>query len=189
MVNDPQEHDLTNLKLDVGLLKKDVMIVNEICSKLDVTIDKLQELTTAIAKMLSMHEQKLEYQDQKLQYQEKKDLELDRLIETRRTELLADIKELHSRITTVQRELGVKIEESQKSMISEMKTIQGAIVSGYEADQAKRWSNRRASDRAEGGSFKDKMLENWHWMAIGGITTLAWAAQHINFNAFGNLFK
>ena len=72
--------NLSDMRLDLGLLKKDVASINGIFNKLDDTIDKLQELTMTMTRMISVHEHRLELQ-------EKADDDLNKLIELRRTEL------------------------------------------------------------------------------------------------------
>ena len=49
------EKTVNEVKLDVGLLKKDVILVNDIGRKLDLTIDKIQELNMTVNKMLARH--------------------------------------------------------------------------------------------------------------------------------------
>jgi predicted nucleic acid-binding Zn-ribbon protein len=157
--------DYGNIKLELGLLKKDIISVNEVCRKLDTTIDKLQELTASITKMLSLHEQRLEYQ-------EKKDAELDKLIELRRTELLTDIKELHSRITTVNKELTSQIEQTENKITQEIKSLRDCIT-----------ANQNKSDTTI------EKIQQWKWGIVGGLAALVWLASNVNFSAVGKLFK
>lgn len=157
--------DYGHLKLELGLIKKDITSVNDVCKKLDITIDKLQELTASITKMLSLHEQRLEYQ-------EKKDAELDKLIELRRTELLTDIKDLHSRITTVNRELTAQIEHTENKITQEIKSLRDCIT-----------ENQNKSDTTI------EKIQQWKWGIVGGLAALVWLVSNIDFAAVGKLFK
>jgi DNA repair exonuclease SbcCD ATPase subunit len=150
--------DIDNLRLDIGLLKKDVEIFTTIFNKLDVTIDKLQELSSNMTKMITVHEHRLEYQ-------EKMDQELAKLIEQRRSEFQMDIKELHSRITTVTRELTDKIEESEKGIRDEIKSLRDCIT------QREVEKNKGILDR-----FQSRLqtIESWKWKLTGAIIVLVW---------------
>jgi chromosome segregation ATPase len=140
--------ELDNLRLDVGLLKKDVETFTTIFNKLDVTIEKLQELSTNMTKMITVH-------------QEKMDQELAKLIEQRRSEFQMDIKDLHSRITTVTRELTEKIEESEKGIKEEIKSLRDCIT------QKELEKNKSILDRLQS-------IESWKWKLTGAIVVLIW---------------
>lgn len=157
--------DYGHIKLELGLIKKDIISVNDVCKKLDTTIDKLEELTASITKMLSLHEQRL-------QYQEKKDAELDKLIELRRTELLTDIKELHSRITTVNRELTTQIEHTENKITQEIKALRDCITI----------SQNKSNTVIE-------KIQQWKWGIVGGLAAVMWLASNINFAALSKLIK
>ena len=55
--------DGMNLKTDVELLKKDLHSLYKVVDKLDVTIDKLSEVTVSLDKMISLQQTQLEQQD------------------------------------------------------------------------------------------------------------------------------
>jgi len=146
--------EIDNLRLDVGLLKKDVETFTTIFSKLDTTIEKLQELSSNMTKMITVHEHRLEYQ-------EKADLELNKLVEQRRTEFQMDIRELHSRITTVTRDLTVKIEESEKSIMDEIKSLRECIT------HKEAQNNKSILQRLQ-------EIEAWKWKLSGAIVVIVW---------------
>ena len=81
----PEEQDLNDLKLDIGLLTKDVEQTNRLCEKLSESIEKLQEVNVNILRMITLHEQRHDQHEKS------------------ENEMKEDIKELHSRITTVTR--------------------------------------------------------------------------------------
>lgn len=159
------EEPMNDVRLDVELIKKDILVVNDICRKLDITIEKLEELTVSMTKILSLHEQKLEYH-------EKRNNELDKLIELRRAELLADIKELHSRVTTVNRELTSQIEQTEQKITGEIKSLRDCISENH-------------------SNFSDviKQIHRWKWMIIGGFVAIVWLISNVNLTAMSKLFK
>ena len=85
-----------DIRLDVELLKKDVEVITKLCEKFDTTTDKLQEIAGNLSKMVSLQEQRIERQEEISK-------EVQSTLEIRRMEHNTDIKELHSRITTVNR--------------------------------------------------------------------------------------
>jgi DNA repair exonuclease SbcCD ATPase subunit len=158
-------HSKNNVDTDIQLIKKDVILMSDIFKKFETTIEKLEELTTSMTKILSLHEQKLEYQ-------EKKDAELDRLIETRRTELMSEVKELHSRITTVNRELTTQIESTEHKITEEIKSLKKYI----EDENTK--SEKILSQ-----------IQRWRWMILGGSAAVVWLISSVNFATLSKFFK
>jgi chromosome segregation ATPase len=79
--------EIKDVELEVGLLKKDVELIDRLCAKLSESIEKTSEVSANLAKMITLHEQK-HNQHEKVE-----------------SELKEDIKDLHSRITTINREI------------------------------------------------------------------------------------
>jgi len=155
----------SNVNTEVELLKKDITLINDVFRKLDATIEKLEELTVSMTKILSLHEQKLEYH-------ERKDQELDRLIELRRTELLTDIKELHSRVTTVNRELTIQIENTETKITNEIKALKQHITQEH----------NKSSNVVE-------QIQRWKWMILGGSAAVMWLISSVNFATLSKIFN
>jgi hypothetical protein len=83
-----------------------------------------------------------------------------------------DIKELHSRITTVDRNLSDKIELTERRIMEEFKSLREHI---------------EEHNKKEDGEIK-KILE-WKWMAAGGIVALAWLLSNVNLDMITKIFK
>ena len=169
---DDLDKEIGAIRLNVGLMKKDILIVNEVYRKLDITIDKMQDLTAAISKMLTMHENRLEYH-------EKKDDELDRMIENRRTELLSDIKELQLRTD----ELSDRVNDLERVITKEIQALRECILSIKAPANLEKDTEKK--------TLKDRLaaVEKWQWMAMGLIGGLTWIISNVNLSAIGNLFK
>lgn len=142
-------------RVEIELLKKDVVTITALCGKFDVAIDKIQEIASNLSRMLSLQEQRLEIH-------EKTTKDMENILEMRRVEHNNDIKELHSRITTVNRELTEKIEQSENKILTELQSL-----------------------RSELTKDKDKLgkrifaIESWKWMVMGGLFVLGWIASKI----------
>jgi len=140
----------TSTKIDIELLKKDVNIMTSLCEKFDKTIDKMQEIASSLSRMVSLHEQRIESQ-------EKTSQEVQSVLEMRRIEHNNDIKELHSRITTVNRELSDKIEETERNILGELHSLREEI-------------------KVEKNSFGLRLdqVEAWKYTIVGALMILTW---------------
>lgn len=139
--------------IEIELLKKDVNIITSLCEKFDTTIDKMQEIASNLSKMVSLQEQRIEMQD-------KATREMESVLEMRRVEHNNDIKELHSRITTVNRDLTTKIDETEKRILDEIHLLRDELS--------------KDSDKIGKRVFD---IETWKWMVMGGIFVVGWLAS------------
>lgn len=98
-----QENCSVELKVDVGVLKTQVVTLTQLCNKMDSVIEKLVENQQKMAENI--------YDD----------------MDKRKTETTGDIKELHSRITTVDRNLSDKIELTERRIMEEIKSLRTHI--------------------------------------------------------------
>ena len=145
-----------DLKIDVELLKKDVTMISNLCSKFDTTIDKMQEIASNLSRIVSLQEQRIEVQEKITQ-------EVQSVLEKRRLEHVEDTKELHSRITTVNRELTQKIDESEKRILAEIHSMRNELM-------------------AEKTSFADRLskIEIWKYTVVGALMIVSWLAAKID---------
>jgi hypothetical protein len=141
------EQDCLELKVDVGVLKQQVLTLTQLCNKMDAVIEKLSD------NQVKMNEDIYEDMDKK------------------KSETVNDIKELHSRITTVDRNLSDKIELTERRLLEEIRDLRKHITE---------------HNAKEDGELK-KILE-WKWMAAGGIIVIAWLVSNINLSVIGKLF-
>ena len=83
---------MSDIQLDVALLKKDVEEMKLIHGRLDNAISKISDVSNSINRMLAVHEEKLSSQEEAI-------INAENLVEARRMEFNKEIKELHDRIT------------------------------------------------------------------------------------------
>jgi chromosome segregation ATPase len=86
------------LETEVKLLKKELEDQRSVHNRLDIAIEKLTDLSNSIHRMLAVHEEKLDRQDEAI-------TDAGGQLEKRRTEILAKVEDLHSRITTNTKEI------------------------------------------------------------------------------------
>jgi chromosome segregation ATPase len=103
------------IKLQVGLLQRDVSTADRQCEKVSQrvaeSLEKLKEMNVNLVKMISIHEEK--------------HLQHERV----EGELKEDIKELHSRITTVNREMHERMMQVESNISSKIDNLRSDLVS------------------------------------------------------------
>ena len=141
-------NDAVELRVDVEVLKTQVSNITNLCQKMDSVIEKLVDNHDRMVNQI--------YDD----------------MNERKKDTVNDIKEFHSRITTVDRNLSDKIELTERRIMEEIKSLR--------------------EDIAEHNKVEDKELKKileWKWMAAGGIIALAWVFSHINLDMLSKLFN
>jgi len=155
-------------RVEIELLKKDVSIIATLCEKFDTTIDKMQEIAYSLSRMVSLQEQRLETQEVATK-------ELQSVMEMRRIEHNNDIKELHSRITTVNRELSEKIEDTEKIILQELQEIRKEIKESHKTKEESSLMKRLSE------------VEAWKYMMMGGIVVITWVLAKADLSKFFKL--
>ena len=136
------------LKVEVGVLKEKVSTLTDLCEKMDKVIDKLADSQLAITNQI--------YND----------------MDKRREDAAGDIKELHSRITTVDRSLSDKIELTERRIMDEFKALREHITE----------HNKKEDEELEA-------LAKWKWMVAGGVVVVAWIVSNIRIEYLAKLLN
>ena len=122
--------DNTDIRVQLESLTKDVEATQNIQGRLDTAIDKLTDVSTSIKSMLAVHEQKLA-QSEKTE------------------EILFDkVRERGEELDMVYRDLQRDINQVEKRLLLEMKTLKSCF-------------DGRVS-----------VLEKWRWLIIGGALAI-----------------
>ena len=139
--------DAVELKVDVEVLKNQVLTITQLCGKMDSVIEKLVDNHDRMVNQI--------YTD----------------MEKRKADTNADIKELHSRITTISREVADKVELTERRIMDEIKSLREDIAE----------HNKKEDDDL-------KAIKQWKWMVVGGVVVLAWIMSNIKIDAVSKLF-
>ena len=110
------------LQKEVATVQSEIKSLNTVSGKLDTAIEKLTDVSSSIKSMLAVHEEKINRSGEI-------DDELFSQIESRRQELTADIKELHSRLNTNTRELRECI-QNLANQIKQQERFKWLLVGG-----------------------------------------------------------
>ena len=130
---------MSDLNTEVQLLKKEVSDMKMIYSRLDKAIEKISDVSNSINRMLAVHEEKITQQEEIL-------IRSD-------AEFSANVKELHSRITTNTKELMALMSEQHKEQTEAMLKLKSEL------------QNRVG------------VLEKWRWLIIGGSIVVGFILQ------------
>lgn len=134
---------------------------------LENQVEMLREIASDMKRMLAVH-------DEKLNQHERKQDDIFALIEQRRNEMADDIKELHSRITTVQRELSTEIATTEQRIIKGIDELKTELKVDQEFHNKKQ---RSLDDRVN-------ELEKWRYILLGAGIAGGWL-----LTKFGNMFE
>jgi len=155
----PEEQKLHDIELKVGLLQKDVELNDRLCSKLSESITKIQELNINIMQMIGLHEQRHEQH------------------EKAESELKEDIKEIHSRITTVNRELHERMDQVEKHITERIDAIRSDLA------------NHRKNEAPPKITELLEEVDKYKWMILGAAIAVGWILGNVNLGVLGTLIK
>ena len=155
----PEEQKLHDVEMKVGLLKKDVQQSEKLCEKLSESISKLQEVNANILRMITIHEHRHEQH------------------ERAETELKDDIKELHSRITTVNREIHERIDEVERHISERIDALRSDLIQ----------HKKEEGGNVVGDTLKE--IDKYKWMIFGAAIAIGWIIGNVNLGVLGTLFK
>ena len=113
---------MAELETEVELLKKELHDQKKIHGRLDIAIEKLTDVSNSIHRMLAVHEEKLTRQEEAI-------FQAEEQIEVRRTEVLKQIDELHSRITTNTKDIMSAAAQQHAQQNKEIQRIRDDLVS------------------------------------------------------------
>ena len=113
----PDDQQLSDLKLKTSLLEKDILSAEKVINKLSESISKIQELNMNVMQMLTTHQQMHEHHE--------KD----------EADLKEDYKELHSRITTVNRELHDRIDQVERHITERIDALRSDLANHKKDDK------------------------------------------------------
>lgn len=149
--------NVNKLAEDVSYLRKDMAVVGALVDRLDMSIDKLTDISNSVSSLLAVHETKLTSQ-------EIISKQLADLVEARRVETDDKIQILHERISSGEREIKEKIDDQYDELMKEFKEM-------------------RAESTLQHNTLSDRIttMERWMWTVIGGsaivgglITLIPW---------------
>lgn len=147
---------IQKLESEVSSLQRDMAQVGLLVDRLDVTIEKLTEVSTTVSRLLAVQENRLENQ-------EKISDKLQSSLENHKSETTLVVKEIYERIKDVEEDLFKDLDNNQDKVIKKIDEL-------------------RAEGTKQHSEMGDRMtrLERWMWILIGGGVVLAFILQNVN---------
>lgn len=144
---------------DISYLKQDMAKVGLLVDRLDVTIDKLTEVSTNISQLLAVHETKISSQEVLLK-------QTTELMEKRRQETEDKLQLLHGRVSSGEKELQEKIDKQYDDILEELKAMRVESTTQHNTL-----------------SSRITVLEKLVWIAVGAAAILGALISHIDFSS------
>lgn len=160
MIPDP---DVKRLAENVVSLQKDMAQVGALVVRLDVTIEKLTEVSSTVSQLLAV-------QGNRLEFQEKIQEKLQELVEKRRIETDTAINNVYMRIEKVESDLQEDISSTHDKIIARIDDMQKASTKQHEEIH-----NKMGERIAK--------LEKWIWTVAGGCMVVLWLVNNIDLAA------
>lgn len=152
--------EIKRLSETVNTLQKDMAQVGTLVDRLDVTIEKLTEVSSTVSQLLAV-------QGSRLDFQEKIQERLEKVVEERRQETEKNIKDVYVRIEKVEKDLQGDLDDSHNKIVEKIEELS---KSGTQQHQV----------------LNDRMtrMEKWMWMLIGGGIVIGTLFDKIDFTKF-----
>lgn len=141
-------HSTDDITKEFIALKSEVAQVKTLFDRLDVTIEKLTEVSTTVSQLLAV-------QGNRLEQQEKSNTQLSLLIEKRKDETAESVEALHQRINSAEKDFKAEIEKLNTKLFEEMKAL--------------REDSKRQHDALD---KKITEMQKWIWIVSGGATVI-----------------
>ena len=134
-------------------LQKDMAQIVPLVERLDITIEKLTEVSSNVSMLLAVHGNRIEFQEKVLE-------KTQTLIDDNRREFDKNIKDVYHRVENVERDLYSEIEANQEKVLKEIKDM-------------------RAESTLQHNELKARVLriDKWMWTMIGGLAVITLLIQ------------
>ena len=152
--------EIKRLSETVNTLQKDMAQVGTLVDRLDVTIEKLTEVSSTVSQLLAV-------QGNRLDFQEKIQERLEKVVEERRQETDKNIKDVYIRIEKVEKDLQEDMDDSYSKIVEKIEELNN---NGTQQHQI----------------LNDRMtrMEKWMWMLIGGGIVVGTLFDKIDITKF-----
>lgn len=127
-----------------------VKVLENVVERIDTSIEKLTEVSNNIGKLLAVHDERINNLEKDYDKQEN------------------DIKDLHSRITTISREICDKLDEIEDSLETKLKEHSDISEKLHKELKSELEVKVKSLDQ------RINVLETWRWFILGGAAVLGY---------------
>lgn len=141
---------------DVSSLQQNMAKFGSLVDRLDITIDKLTEVSTSVSQLLAVHESKLTAQEEYTKH-------ITELVERRRVDTDDKLKAIGDRIIAGEKDIQNKLDIQYDALLEEIKAA-------------------RKDSAGEHKELVDRIskIEKWSWIVIGGAMVVGFVLSKIN---------
>jgi chromosome segregation ATPase len=141
-----EEERVRTLETDMAIIKRDVTQFNILFQKLDITIEKLGDVSNNISKLLAVHEERIDV----LQHVDK---DIERKLDVKSQE----IKDLSTKVDSMNMYLASELSNTETKIKEEIHSIKKLIEDRHEDHDTS----------LEEISNKVHHIEKWKWAIVG----------------------
>jgi len=132
-----------SLETELAIVKNEIGQIGHLFSKLEITLEKITNVSTNVSQILAVHERRLHETD--LQFESVKNR-----MEIGDARVKEDIKDLHSRITSTSREVEEKMSREIEKVLHAIQDLKTHMLE----------KDNKLEERIE-------TLERWRWIMVG----------------------
>lgn len=147
------DSDIRKLSENVVSLQKDMAQVGLLVDRLDVTIEKLTEVSSTVSQLLAV-------QGNRLEFHEKVQEKMQELVEKRRVETDTAINSVYGRIEKVEKDLQNDMVDTEEKIINKIDELK------KDGENQHKELNQRMT-----------RLEKWMWTMLGGLGIITLGIQ------------
>lgn len=140
--------DINQLANNVSTLQQDMAQVGLLVDRLDITIEKLTEVSSSVSQLLAV-------QGSRLEFQEKIQEKLQDLMEKRRVETDSAINMVYKRIEKVEKDIQEDVLHTEEKILKRLDELKDERTAQFD-----RMNNRM------------NRIEKWLWMVLGGSAVI-----------------
>ena len=132
-----------SLETELAIVKNEIGQIGHLFSKLEITLEKITNVSTNVSQILAVHERRLHETD--LQFESVKNR-----MEIGDARVKEDIKDLHSRVTSTSREVEEKMSREIEKVLHAIQDLKTHMLE----------KDNKLEERIE-------TLERWRWIMVG----------------------
>jgi acetate kinase len=149
--------NIQRLADDVSSLQQNMAKFGSLVDRLDITIDKLTEVSTSVSQLLAVHESKLSAQEEYTKH-------ITELLERRRVDTDDKLKAIGDRIIAGEKDIQTKLDNQYDALLEEIKA-----------------SRKDSADDHKELVSRISKVEKWSLLVVGGAMVVGFILSKINF--------
>ena len=132
-----------------------IKVLENVVERIDTSIEKLTEVSNSIGKLLAVHDERIN------------------TLEKGYDRATDEIKDLHSRITTISREICDKLDQIEDSLEKRI------ITHSDNSEKLHKELKSELEVKLRSLDSRINILETWRWIVIGGAAVLGYIADKL----------